>query len=98
MGCTGLTTIESPNSVTEIGYKAFMGCTGLKNFRTHKENPDDTKKYFDGLDKAFLVYSELKFSDITFFVPVGTGYAYRDHEFFKNFKEIIATSKSLFND
>ena len=28
-GCTGLTSIEIPNSVTTIGYKAFYGCTGL---------------------------------------------------------------------
>ena len=29
-GCTGLTSIEIPNSVTSIGYSAFSGCTGLK--------------------------------------------------------------------
>ena len=28
-GCTGLTTIEIPNSVTAIGNGAFQGCTGL---------------------------------------------------------------------
>ena len=28
-GCTGLTSITIPNSVTSIGYKAFSGCTGL---------------------------------------------------------------------
>ena len=26
--CTGLTSIEIPNSVTDIFYYAFMGCTG----------------------------------------------------------------------
>ena len=29
-GCTGLTSIEIPNSVTSIGNDAFRGCTGLK--------------------------------------------------------------------
>ena len=29
-GCTGLTSIEIPNSVTSIVYSAFSGCTGLK--------------------------------------------------------------------
>ena len=29
-GCTGLTSIEIPNSVTSIGSDAFNGCTGLK--------------------------------------------------------------------
>ena len=28
-GCTGLTSIEIPNSVTQIGGEAFSGCTGL---------------------------------------------------------------------
>ena len=28
-GCTGLTSIEIPNSVTSIGYQAFSYCTGL---------------------------------------------------------------------
>ena len=28
-GCTGLTSITIPNSVTSIGYEAFYGCTGL---------------------------------------------------------------------
>ena len=29
MGCTGLTSITIPDSVTSIGTKAFYGCTGL---------------------------------------------------------------------
>ncbi len=29
-GCTGLTSIEIPNSVTSIGKSAFAGCNGLK--------------------------------------------------------------------
>ncbi|MBO6247690.1 MAG: leucine-rich repeat protein [Bacteroidales bacterium] len=28
-GCTGLKSIEIPNSVTSIGSYAFSGCTGL---------------------------------------------------------------------
>ncbi len=28
-GCTGLTSVTIPNSVTSIGYNAFDGCTGL---------------------------------------------------------------------
>ena len=30
-GCTGLTSIEIPNSVTSIGASAFSNCTGLTN-------------------------------------------------------------------
>ena len=29
LNCSGLTSIEIPNSVTSIGYQAFNGCTGL---------------------------------------------------------------------
>jgi hypothetical protein len=29
-GCTGLTNVTIPNSVTDIGQQAFNGCTGLK--------------------------------------------------------------------
>ncbi|MBQ2608017.1 MAG: leucine-rich repeat domain-containing protein, partial [Paludibacteraceae bacterium] len=28
-GCSGLTSVTSPNSVTSIGYATFAGCTGL---------------------------------------------------------------------
>ena len=28
-GCTGLTSITIPNSVTSLGYECFKGCTGL---------------------------------------------------------------------
>ena len=28
-GCTGLTSVEIPNSVTSIGSNAFRGCSGL---------------------------------------------------------------------
>ena len=30
-GCTGLTSVEIPNSVTSIGDNAFSGCAGLKS-------------------------------------------------------------------
>ena len=32
-GCTGLTSITIPNSVTSIDYSAFEDCTGLSNVR-----------------------------------------------------------------
>ena len=39
-GCTGLTSIEIPNSVTSIGYSAFYWCTGLTSIVVDKNNPE----------------------------------------------------------
>ena len=37
-GCRGLTSIEIPNSVTEIGERAFEGCTGLTSISVVSDN------------------------------------------------------------
>ena len=37
-GCTGLTSIEIPDSVREIGEYAFKGCTGLKRIEVSYNN------------------------------------------------------------
>ena len=47
-GCTGLTSIEIPNSVTGIGYSAFSNCTGL----TGIEIPDSITRINDTLFKG----------------------------------------------
>ena len=41
-GCTGLASIEIPNSVTSIGYQAFSGCTGLMSIDVDKDNQSYT--------------------------------------------------------
>ena len=33
MGCSGLTSIIIPNSITTIGYSAFEGCNNLTNIK-----------------------------------------------------------------
>ena len=37
-GCTGLTSITIPSSVTSIGSSAFNGCTGLTTIRYNGTN------------------------------------------------------------
>jgi hypothetical protein len=49
--CTGLTSIEIPNSVTSIGMEAFSGCTGL----TSIEIPKSVR----GIGKDAFKYSNL---------------------------------------
>jgi hypothetical protein len=51
-GCSGLTSVEIPNSVTAIGNKAFSGCAGL----TSIEIPNSVTTIGDG---AFLGCEEL---------------------------------------
>ncbi len=104
-GCDSLISIEIPDSVTEIGRYAFYGCHNLISIkipntivkigndafscqlltlRLDFENPNDAAELLT--DTNLLHYK------ISLYVPVGTGYAYRNHEFFKDFKEIIATN------
>ena len=39
MGCTGLTSITIPSSVTSIGYATFRGCTSLSHIVVDSNNP-----------------------------------------------------------
>ena len=82
--CSGLTTLEIPDSVTKIVDEAFYGCSGIRELHIHLKNPDAAE--------GILKSCGLVFSQISLFVPIGTGYAYRHHDFFKQFKEIIATN------
>ena len=79
MGCTGLTSINIPNSVTEIGGWAFMGCTDLKKIYSFNPEPP--------------VIAEDTFSsyDACLFVPKGCVSKYKEAEYWKNFKSIKET-------
>ena len=78
-GCSSLYSIEIPNSVTWIGNSAFNGCTNLKEIHLRNEHPEK-------IEIAWNAFSDL--TGCTLYVPIGTGYAYRHDERFKDFKEI----------
>ncbi len=81
-GCTGLLSIEIPESVLDFGYKPFECCTGLKEIRLHGKAPDETEQ--------LIRYAGLEdLNNITLYVPIGTGYAYRHNDYFSQFKEIL---------
>jgi hypothetical protein len=79
--CSGLTSIEIPDSVTVISTYAFE-CAGLKELRIRENDPIKIEPLLRdaGLEKLH---------QITLYVPIGTGYAYRHNEFFAQFKEVI---------
>ena len=63
-GCTGLTSIEIPNSVTIIGYSAFSGCTGLTSIEIPNSVTSIVYSAFSGCTglKTVLNFSNLTFS------------------------------------
>ena len=82
-GCTGLTSFRIPNSVTSIGKYVFSCCNRLKEISLLNEDPyllSITEDTFERVDPW----------RITLLVPVGTGYAYRHHPIFGQFKEVKA--------
>ena len=83
-GCSSLQSIDIPDSVTEIGESAFSGCSSLEHIYLHYNEVEKLKvgkNIFEGvnLDKCIL------------HVPSGTRWAYRHHDVFKHFKNIVTT-------
>lgn len=61
-GCSGLTSVTIPNSVTSIGREAFYYCD-FKNVVSLIENP---------FEIAYQTFSKNTFNNATLYVPVGT--------------------------
>ena len=84
-GCSGLTSLTLPSSVTAIGSGAFNGCSGLTSIYVYMEKlPETGSNLFLGCDEK----------NCTVYVPKGTGGAYfRSAEFgyFYNIVEFDAT-------
>lgn len=66
-GCSGLTSLTLPSSVTAIGSQAFKHCSGLTSIYVYMEKlPETGSNLFLGCDEK----------NCTVYVPKGTGDAY----------------------
>ncbi|MCH5245218.1 MAG: leucine-rich repeat domain-containing protein [Muribaculaceae bacterium] len=76
--CSGLTSVTIPNSVTSIGNSAFAYCSGLKDIYCNIPTPLTISEYtFDGWYSA------------TLHVPTGSVNAYKNAQYWSNFKNIV---------
>ena len=78
-GCTSLISITIPSSVATIQSWAFRRCTSLKEIHLKHKNPKNFAEAFKDIDP----------SNITIYVPKGSGKAYRNSIHYKSFKTII---------
>jgi len=58
MGCSSLTSVTIPNSVTTIGSEAFSGCTNLKKVNIGKSVKDIGEYAFDYCTSITQISSE----------------------------------------
>lgn len=101
----GCKTSIIPNSVTEIGDRAFSGCSGLQSIEIPNSVTKIGWRAFEGcgslkdliLHKDYttnngshgLVENLPLSNSVTLHVPIGTGYAYRHDDRFSKVKEVI---------
>ena len=67
-----------PQHINKIGERLFKGCNALSDVHIQAEDPNAISVEFEEEDVK----------NITLYVPIGTGYAYRHHPEFGKFKEI----------
>lgn len=82
-GCSGLTSVLIPISVTSIGGYAFLGCSGLTSVTCLAESVPTTDYY---------AFDNSPISSATLHVPVGSKAAYEVAYPWKDFKEIVEYS------
>jgi len=88
-GCSGLTSINIPNSVNTIGYAAFSGCSVLTSVIVFHEEPISIDEY---------CFSDEIYRNATLYVPVGCKQVYAEAEGWKNFMHIEEKDPSAVRD
>lgn len=78
-GCTKLTSVLIPNSVTAIGENAYMGCGGLTNIVSEIPSP---------FEIAENVFSESTYTSAKLTVPFGLREKYRETNYWNKFTTI----------
>ncbi len=87
MGAESLNSINIPASVTGIGDRAFMNCTGLTTIRNFATSP---VQFIDGLKiTSWSVFDNINKSKCVLYVPVNTKSAYQNANQWKDFRNII---------
>jgi hypothetical protein len=79
-GCTGLTSVTIPNSVTNIGDNAFEGCTKLLTIVSLIQNPF-------AIDES--TFDDNEYYNSTLYVPVGTKSKYQTTNYWNKFTHIV---------
>ena len=82
--CTSLTSVEIPSNVTKIGYHAFSDCSNLKELHLRHKTPLDFSNAFKKIGENY----KFDVSQITLYVPIGSGYDYRHHPFYSKFAKV----------
>ncbi len=88
MVCTGLTSVNIPNSVTSIGEGAFFLCSGLKDVTVNWTTPLD-------ISDSGILFTGTPINKATLYVPVGTAELYRQADGWKNFGNIVEGTSSI---
>ena len=78
--CPKLALLKIPSSVTSIGNNAFESCTSLQAVYVEWTTP---------LSVSQNIFSGINLSDVTLFVPRGTGTRYREADVWKSFGSIV---------
>ena len=83
-GCSSLQSIDIPNSVTKIEDCAFDDCSSLEHIHLHCNEVEK-------LTLGWNIFQGVNFDKCILHVPSGTRWAYRHHDVFKRFKNIVTT-------
>ncbi|MBP3750773.1 MAG: leucine-rich repeat protein [Prevotella sp.] len=79
-GCSGLTSVTIPNSVTSIEQGAFLDCSGLTSVYSYIDEPTS------------IIYLVNDYTNVTLYVPYGTKAKYQTTDGWKNFANIVEMS------